>query len=210
MDFSIRNHWLELDEPNEEVSLTRAPERISHPIVPEVVVIHYGVLSDLDALIAGQRATGYWAHLSIDGKRSTGADHQIFQSTAFNDRGSHAGRSAYKGRPSVNGFSVGIEIANPGPLIEHPDGTLRTVNGDEWDPCDAEEARHKHPYAPRNWTWWAKYSPEEIALIVSSCRALHEEYGLKDIVGHHDIAPGRKFDPGPLFPLEQVKDEVLL
>lgn len=31
---------------------------------------------------------------------------------------------------------------------------------------------------------------------------LVEEYELKDIVGHDDIAPGRKFDPGPAFPMQ--------
>jgi N-acetylmuramoyl-L-alanine amidase len=33
-------------------------------------------------------------------------------------------------------------------------------------------------------------------------------YRLKDIVGHEDIAPGRKSDPGPVFPLQNIRAKV--
>jgi AmpD protein len=29
--------------------------------------------------------------------------------------------------------------------------------------------------------------------------ALHNRYGIETVVGHADIAPGRKTDPGPCF-----------
>jgi N-acetylmuramoyl-L-alanine amidase len=32
---------------------------------------------------------------------------------------------------------------------------------------------------------------------------------LKDVLGHEDIAPGRKSDPGPAFPLAALKSRVL-
>ena len=34
-------------------------------------------------------------------------------------------------------------------------------------------------------------------------------YDLKDVVGHEDIAPDRKRDTGPAFPLEHVRASVL-
>ncbi len=35
-----------------------------------------------------------------------------------------------------------------------------------------------------------------------------QTYKLKDIVGHDDIAPGRKCDPGPAFPLMNIRAKV--
>jgi len=38
---------------------------------------------------------------------------------------------------------------------------------------------------------------------------LAREYRLKDILGHDDIAPGRKNDPGPAFPLTNIRGRIL-
>ena len=35
---------------------------------------------------------------------------------------------------------------------------------------------------------------------------LKEEYGIADIVGHSDIAPDRKVDPGPHFNWDKLND----
>jgi N-acetylmuramoyl-L-alanine amidase len=34
-------------------------------------------------------------------------------------------------------------------------------------------------------------------------------YRLRDMLGHEDIAPGRKSDPGPAFPLENLRAKLL-
>ena len=36
-----------------------------------------------------------------------------------------------------------------------------------------------------------------------------EEYKIQDILGHDDIAPYRKNDPGPIFPMESFRAKLL-
>jgi N-acetylmuramoyl-L-alanine amidase len=200
----ISNHLL-TDGP-----VTQLSNLVSPVIVPELIVIHFGVTHSLSSLVAVQKARGYWAHLSIDGSTDEqGAVYAVTQALPFNMRGSHAGPSKYKGREAVNHFSVGIEIANPGPLTRAPDGTLRTVYGKPWPEEDALEARHDHPGAPPNWTHWAQFSDQEIDLCVEICHLLRTTYPtITDVVGHDEVSRGRKFDPGPAFPMEWLRKKV--
>jgi N-acetylmuramoyl-L-alanine amidase len=178
-------------------------------ITPTIIVIHYAVTSSLDALVRSQLATHYFAHLSIDGfKKGERSVMQVVQQLPFNKRGAHAGVSSWRGRERCNDFSIGIEIANPGPLIMGDDGKLRTVYEQVWGPQDAVETGPVEGY-PKQWTWWARYSTEEMAILASVCRALRVECPtITEIVGHSDVSPGRKSDPGPAFPMSWLRQAV--
>lgn len=203
----IVNHRL-VQEPHDSVQIVHREPFWRAQIVPEVIVIHYGVTHKLASLVAAQAATGYWAHLSIDGwQDGDGSSMLITQALQFNRRGSHAGKSSFEGRDGLNAYSVGIEICNPGPLVKGKDGLLRTVyknNPMVWDPEDAIETGPIPGY-PKAWTYWAKYSLEEMAICAAVCHALRQEYPIRAIVGHSEVSPGRKFDPGPAFDMAWLR-----
>lgn len=95
----------------------------------------------------------------------------------------HAGDSEWQGRTWLNASTLGIELVNPG--YEE----------------DAEGHRRWHPYPP-----------QQIEALVRLLKELVRRHELPpdSIVGHSDIAPQRKVDPGPLFPWRRLAREGLI
>jgi N-acetylmuramoyl-L-alanine amidase len=81
----------------------------------------------------------------------------------------HAGKSSWRRFNSLNRYSIGIEISNPG---------------------------HQFNYK--------KFSKKQIISLIRLIKNLKEKYKIspKNILGHSDIAPDRKKDPGEKFPWE--------
>ena len=81
----------------------------------------------------------------------------------------HAGISSWKKYKSINKYSIGIEISNPG---------------------------HKYTYK--------NFSKKQIKSVLKLSSHLIKKYKIKSnfILGHSDIAPDRKKDPGEKFPWE--------
>jgi N-acetylmuramoyl-L-alanine amidase len=99
-----------------------------------------------------------------------------------NRRAWHAGSSFWAGHQNLNSSSIGIEIVNPG----YTDGTMGRV------------------YAP--------FSQKQIDEVILLTRDIVARHGIRPerILGHADIAPGRKQDPGPMFPWKQFADAGLI
>lgn len=95
----------------------------------------------------------------------------------------HAGVSNWKNYTLLNGSSVGIEIVNPG-FTEGPDGK-------------------------RIWYPFPQAQVDQLILLVRQIVAKHQ-IPPENILGHSDIAPGRKQDPGPMFPWFQLAQAGLI
>ena len=88
----------------------------------------------------------------------------------------HAGESYWRKFQSLNRYSIGIEISNPG---------------------------HDHRYK--------KFSSKQIRSLIKLLKYLMKKYNInkKDILGHSDIAPSRKKDPGEKFPWSKLASKNL-
>jgi N-acetylmuramoyl-L-alanine amidase len=95
----------------------------------------------------------------------------------------HAGVSHWKNYTLLNGSSVGIEIVNPGHTF------------------DSTGARIWYPYP--------QAQIDQLIVLLKQIVARHQ-VAPENILGHSDIAPQRKQDPGPLFPWYQLAQHGLI
>jgi N-acetyl-anhydromuramyl-L-alanine amidase AmpD len=195
-------------------------KNIGGPIVPKVIVLHdtAGDLSgrgSISWLLGGKGGSqNSSAHVVI------GRDGTITQLAPMNIKTWHAGRSSWRGRENLNGWSIGIEIANPGgPLVDLGGGsykggvTIHTKNDPSLVvrrgrfPARTEDGKEMAP----NDGLWLEHSPQQIDAVVELCRALVAAYPtITEIVTHWMIAPTRKVDTNPLFPLGEVRRRVFV
>lgn len=94
----------------------------------------------------------------------------------------HAGASQWQGRTWLNASSIGIELVNQG-YYDGPNGR-----------------------------YWQPFAPAQIDQLVVLLKDIVQRHQLPlgSIIGHSDVAPQRKVDPGPLFPWKRLADEGLV
>ncbi len=165
---------------------------------PDTIVMHYtaGTSTTGAARWLSSRKSKASAHLVV------GRDGEVIQLVSFKEIAWHAGRSRWRGRTGLNRYSIGIEIVNAGPLTKHADERYRTHFGQIIsDPAEVVLASHKHQ---RDAKYWHSYTEAQLDRVEELVLALLDEYPpIRDVVGHDDIARGRKSDPGPAFPMER-------
>lgn len=86
----------------------------------------------------------------------------------------HAGASYWRGIPDVNSASIGIELDHPG-------------------------------HAPEN-GGYRGFAEAQIDALIPLLARIVKDYDIPraNVVGHSDVAPMRKIDPGELFPWERL------
>lgn len=168
---------------------------------PKYLVIHFTAGRSAESSISSlcNPASKASAHLVI------GRDGRITQLVPFNTVAWHAGKSRWEGLIGLNSHSIGIELDNAGKLDRA---------GSSWEswfkavyPNDSViEAVHKNESRLHG---WHNYTAEQIEATVEVGALLVAEYGLTDVLGHEDIAPTRKVDPGPAFPMKNYKARLM-
>lgn len=139
-------------------------------------------------------AKGAEAHVIVD------RDGTIYQIRPFNQKCDHAGTSTWtcpngNGKFAfLNGCSIGIEMANAGD---------NAALARKYSKLPLVKARHKNGGPLQE---WEAYTPEQVEAAKQIAAALVKRYNLDDVIGHDDIAPDRKNDPGPAFPMQAVRE----
>lgn len=199
MAYRVEDHWL-IGTDGDTVQRKESPNH-GGEIVPEFLIVHFtagrSAKSSVDWLTNPKSKVS--AHLVI------GRDGSVTQLVAFNQRAWHAGPSQWAGRSDLNSCSIGIELDNKGKL--HRAGShWQSWFGEVVPDSEVVEAAHKAEHVQSG---WHTFSAEQLSTLTRVGAALAEQYTLRDVMGHEDIAPGRKNDPGPLFPMDVFRSAVL-
>jgi len=202
MAYTIVNHILHKD--GVMVRQRSTPNRGGF-IRPSILVMHFTGADNADGSINWlcDPLSKVSAHLVLDQKGN------VTQLAPFNRACWHAGKSKWGSVTNMNSNSIGIEMANCGPLKKIADGTYRAEMGKKilktFQPSEVVVAAHKN--SPGNVIGWDDYPAEQVNASIEIIAAIVAKYGIKEnnVVGHDDIAPIRKVDPGPAYPLARVK-----
>lgn len=195
----IQDHRLILDDGSP--AAFEETDKMSGQLEHRYLVMHYTAGSSAASAIRTltDPAVKASAHLVIAG------DGEITQLVPFDRVAWHAGVSSWQGLTRLNGHSIGIELDNAGPLTPQGD-KWRAWFGRLYDRSEVFVARHKNEDRERG---WHAYPEAQLEAAIAVSALLVQEYGLIDVVGHDDIAPGRKSDPGPAFPMESFRARVM-
>lgn len=169
---------------------------------PDSIIVHYTAGSSAESSIRTlcNPEIQASAHLVV------GRDGAVTQLIPFDTVAWHAGRSSYKGRVGFNKYSIGIEIDNAGRLTKSG-SKFAAWFGRKYDADDVVEAVHRNESKP---DYWHAYSEEQITAVSEICEALIKNYQIDTILGHEEIAPKRKSDPGPAFPLDKLRERMFM
>ncbi len=197
---NIANHVLSGDKvtfqesPNHSGAFARSR--------PDTIVMHFTAGGKIEGSVnwlcnPNAKAS---AHVVI------GRDGSVVQLVPFNTIAWHAGTSSWKERSGLNKYSIGIEMANAGALNKQGDRFLTSFNS-VVAPENVFEGTHRNETQPR---YWEAYTEAQIERSRELCALLISTYKIKEILGHEEIAPSRKTDPGPAYPLDKLRNDLLL
>ncbi|AZL75343.1 N-acetylmuramoyl-L-alanine amidase [Pseudomonas oryziphila] len=146
------------------------------------LVLHYTAVNfngSINALVNGTQVSAHYLvpDPSDPSFARAGFDAmRTFSLVDENERAWHAGVSGWAGRSNLNDTSIGIEIVN-----------------------QASVSNGQLMFPP--------YHPQQVEALIQLCQAILQRYPditPTQVVGHSDIAIGRKSDPGAAFPWQAL------
>ncbi|MCH9299877.1 MULTISPECIES: N-acetylmuramoyl-L-alanine amidase [Pantoea] len=137
------------------------------------LIFHYTAVDDATSLklLTGDNVS---AHYLVSDQIDTRSGKPIvYRLVSENKRAWHAGLSNWNGRINLNDSSVGIEIVNP--------GFTEDMLGQKT---------------------WFPFQQQQVNVLAALAKEIIQRYNITpdNVLGHSDIAPLRKQDPGKLFP----------
>ncbi len=189
------------DNNNKQVEFKLTPNK-GGKYTPLYLVMHYTAATEAKGSISWllNKDAKASAHLIID------RDGSIIQLAPFTTITWHAGVSEWNGLVGLNKYSIGIELVNGGRVVRSGNNWICPVDKKVVQDTDVIMARHKNETAEGG---WHTYTEVQLQTSIEVAALLVKTYNLKDVLGHEDIAPHRKSDPGPAFPMGSFRSKAM-
>lgn len=197
---NIKKHLLYHDNGH-QVRYVETPNK-SGKIKPSYLLMHYTAVTSAESTIDWfkREEAQVSAHLLID------RDGTITQFAPFNVKTWHAGRSNWGAIVGLNTHSIGIELVNGGKLMKNENTWFCPLDRKKIPTDEVHYAIHKNEQHAEG---WQDYTQVQLDVAMKVGALLANQYGLKDVLGHDDVSPFRKTDPGPAFPMDSFRSRVL-
>ncbi|MDR2539024.1 MAG: N-acetylmuramoyl-L-alanine amidase [Chlamydiales bacterium] len=169
---------------------------------PKMLVMHFTACPTDEALqILTSKTSQVSAHFLIPPEGDP-----VYRLVPENMRAWHAGVAEWRGESDVNSNSIGLEIVNWGYTYgiisnEPSEPSLKKM----WSQAIHAQRRagNQNPSAKKI---WHPFPPKQMDIVTCLSQDLIKKWSInsENVIGHADIAPGRKVDPGPLFDWESL------
>jgi N-acetyl-anhydromuramyl-L-alanine amidase AmpD len=161
-----------------------------------IVVIHHttgNFRGSLDVLTkdSGNPVSSHYLIPEPGDPSYSAKDLKLYSLVPEEGRAWHAGTSYWAGKTALNDMSIGIELVNQ---------TYCRKSEQAIPPQQAEQK-------PARICFYPDFDDSQLKILtdlLEGILARHTEVKPTDIIGHADIAPQRKIDPGPRFPWQRL------
>lgn len=157
----------------------------------KTIVLHYTVSDNARSiqLLTKGNVSAHYLIMKNNGDK-------IYNLVPESERAWHAGDGNFAGRTILNDTSIGIEIVNDGIQKQYRSALKKNADG--------TQNLDYHPY--EHFVEFDEIQIKKVAQLVQDI-AKRYEISPKNIIGHSDLAPSRKIDPGAKFPWQRLYQE---
>jgi N-acetylmuramoyl-L-alanine amidase len=159
------------------------------------LVIHYTTINYADSLDILSKKDSVSAHYLIPESNDPTYTEAIepIQLVKEEKRAWHAGKSYWQGQKNLNDQSIGIELVYQAPCLQ----SLKKT------PLLGIQKNLNQHLNSSNLCLYPHFDPKQIKVLITLIKKIQKnnpEITPERIIGHADIAPNRRTDPGPQFP----------
>lgn len=201
---SVSDDHMLLTADNRQIKFIAAHEKnfnANETLQPRFVVIHFTTGTNMMSTVHTflNPGNGVSTHLLV------GRTGQVVQFVPFNKVAFHCGLSTWEEERFLNPYAIGIEVDNAGFLKTTPTGYK---SRDKFIPD--EQIIFKTHWKERVERPWQTFTAVQFDVVEKIVRALVKKYPtIKEILGHDMINLVNRMDPGPLYPLGELREAIL-